>query len=159
MSVRTRLIVGFMIATLAPLAITVAISIWVLQFSLSIASTKDLDELSKSLEKTGRELYRRTRESLQHDAAAGTIAPQRFDALNRAQWPADVVDFAEAAQPERVILAGNKGDRMDFLVRHDRQIWVYSTPLHDVALGRVAEQYARARGTVDWASGRNLRRV
>src|SRR5690348_1363223 len=126
MNVRTRLIVGFAIATLAPLSITVAISITLLKHSLSLASTRDLDDLSKSLEKTGRELYQRTAESLKQNAAAGKIAPTRFNAADRAHWPASVQEFAGAGDAEQVVLAGNN---MDYLVHHGVDIWVYSTPL------------------------------
>lgn len=159
MSVRTRLIVGFAIATLAPLSITVAISITLLKHSLSLASTRDLDELSKSLEKTGRELYKRTSESLKQGAATGKIAPAPFNAVDRGHWPADVQEFDDAGDPERVVLAGT--ERMDYLVRHGGDVWVYSTPLHGVELelGRMADQWARARATVERANGRNLRRA
>ena len=44
MNVRTRLIVGFAIATLAPLSITVAISITLLKHSLSLASTREMPD-------------------------------------------------------------------------------------------------------------------
>ena len=158
MSVRTRLIVGFAVATLAPLSITVAISITLLKHSLSLASTRDLDELSKSLEKTGRELYKRTAEALKQDAAAGKIAPTRFNATDRSHWPADVQEFADAGDPQRVVLAGG---RMDYLVSHGTDVWVYSIPLHGVELelGRMADQWARARATVERANGRSLRRA
>ena len=125
MSVRSRLIVGFAIATLAPLSITVAISITLLKHSLSLASTRDLDELSKSLEKTGRELYKRTSESLKQDAAAGKIEPVRFNTGDRANWPAGVQEFAAAGDPEQVVLAG---EHMEYLVRRGGDVWVYSTP-------------------------------
>lgn len=161
MSVRTKLIVGFAVATLAPLSITVAISISLLKHSLSLASTKDLDELSKSLEKTGRELYRRTSESLKQAAAAGKIAPTRFNAADRGRWPAGVQEFRDAGESERIALSGQAGERMDYLIHHGDDVWVYSTPLHGVELelGRMADQWARARATVERANGRNVRRA
>jgi len=162
MSVRTRLIVGFAIATLAPLSIMVAISITLLKHSLSLASTRDLDELSKSLEKTGRELYKRTAESLKQGAVGGKIEPARFNAADRGRWPPDLHDevqeFADAGDSERIVLGR---ERMDYLVRHGGDVWVYSTPLHgvDLELGGMADQWARARASVERANGRNLRRA
>ena len=161
MSVRTRLIVGFAIATLAPLSITVAISITLLKHSLSLASTRDLDELSRSLEMTGRELYQRTGEALKQAAGSGKIAPVKFSAADRAHWPGNVQEFSDAAEHERIALSGQAGERMDYLVRHGGDVWVYSTPLHgaELELGRMADQWARARATVERADGRNLRRA
>src|SRR2546429_670097 len=120
MSVRTRLIVGFAIATLAPVAIVVAIAISVLQYSLSVAPLRELDELSTSLQKTGKALYQRTSESLKQDAAMGKIVPVQRHIADRAHWPSDVQEFADTSDPDRIVLAGNGGDRMDYLVRHDK---------------------------------------
>src|SRR5579872_6523173 len=159
MSVRTRLIVGFAIATLAPAVIIVAIAISVLQYSLSVAPLHELDELSKSMEKIGRELYQRTGDTLKQDAAAGKIAPVQWKSADRSHWPTDVQEFADTSDPDRIALAGNGGDRMDYLVRHASDIWVYSASLHGVELSRIAEQYARARERVEWASVRNLGRA
>ncbi len=157
MSVRTRLIVGFAIATLAPVAIVVAIAISVLQYSLSVAPLRELDELSTSLEKTGKALYQRVSESLRQDAASGKITPAQWSAADRGRWPADVQEFADTTEPDRISLAGNGGDRMDYLVRRD--VWVYSSPLRGVELSRIADQYARARERLEWANVRNLRRA
>lgn len=158
MSVRTRLIVGFMVATLAPLAITVAISISLLRHSLSLASTRDLDELSQSLHKTGRELYQRALESLKADATAGKVPPVRWTQQDRAMWPAEVEEFAGTNQTAREILAGDSGDELRYMVRHSREIWVYSTSLHGVQMDRAAQLWAHARAAVERANGRNLRR-
>lgn len=158
MSVRTRLIVGFAIATLAPLAIVVAIAISVLQYTLSVSPTHELDELSTSLQKTGKALYQRTSDSLKQDAAAGKIVPVQRLTADRVHWPSDVQEFADTSDADRIVLAGNGGDRMDYLVRHDKDIWVYSTRLN-VALGSIADQYALARERVEWTNVRNLGRA
>jgi two-component system nitrogen regulation sensor histidine kinase NtrY len=159
MSVRTRLIVGFAIATLAPVAIVVAIAISVLQYTLSVSPTHELDELSTSLQKTGKALYQRTSDSLKQDAVSGKIVPLKRLAAERTHWPSDVQEFADTSDPDRIVLAGNGGDRMDYLVRHDKDVWVFSTPLNGIALGSIADQYARARERVEWANVRNLGRA
>jgi two-component system, NtrC family, nitrogen regulation sensor histidine kinase NtrY len=155
---RNRLIVVFAVATLVPLLVTAWISVSLLEPSFSLASTKELDQVSKALEKTGRELYQRTRESLKQDAALGRIAPQRFASTGQTQWPPGIQEFLTSGQPEHFALAGNHGDRMDYLVRHGDEVWVYSTSLHGVAMDQLSEQYARARSVVAAGGSRDLRR-
>jgi two-component system nitrogen regulation sensor histidine kinase NtrY len=155
---RNRLIVVFAVATLAPLLVTAWISVSLLEPSFSLASTEELDQVSKALEKTGRELYQRTRESLKQDAVLGRVAPERYTATGKSQWPAAVQDFLASNEPEYFALAGNQGDRMDYMVRHGDEVWVYSTSLHGVAMNRLSEQYAQARALVTAGAARDLRR-
>lgn len=155
---RNRLIVVFAVATLVPLLVTAWISVSLLEPSFSGASTKELDQLSRSLEKTGRELYQRTRESLKQDAASGKIAPERFLAATQAQWPAPVQEFYMLGDPERFVLAGTHGDRMDYLVRHGNEVWSYSASLHGVEMNRLSAQFAHARALVADGGARDLRR-
>jgi len=155
---RNRLILIFAVATLVPLLATAWISVALLEPSFSLASTKELDEISKSLEKTGRELYQRTRDSLKQDAVLGRVAPDRFPAANRSRWPASVQEFYASRSPEHFVLGGNRGDRMDYLVRHGDDVWVYSSSLHGVAMDQLSEQFARSRALVAAGEARDLRR-
>ena len=68
---RNRLIGIFLAATLVPLAATLWITTSLLDRSLSYASTGELDRLSRSLQKTGKELYQRACDALKNDALAG----------------------------------------------------------------------------------------
>src|SRR5580704_12251278 len=115
---RNKLILIFLVATLAPLLLTLWVTTSLLERSLGYAADGQagLDQVSQSLEKTGRELYQRARASLKATATAGSIAPHRSqpDAL-------DVRDFWESGEPERFALSGAEGDRLDYLVRHDRE--------------------------------------
>jgi nitrogen fixation/metabolism regulation signal transduction histidine kinase len=155
---RNRLILIFAVATLAPLLVTAWVSVSLFDWSLSQASTKELDQVSKSLEKTGRELYQRSCEALKQDAAAGRISPQRFVPAAHEQWPLAVQEFGASEEPETFILAGNKGDRLDYLARHGAEVWMYSTSLHGVAMEQLSEQYAHARSVVAADAARDLRR-
>ena len=155
---RNRLIVVFAMATLAPLLVTAWISVSLLEPSFSLASTAELDQVSKALEKTGRELYQRTRESLKQDAELGRATPERFALAGKSQWPPSVQEFFASSEPEHIGLAGNQGDRMDYLVRHGDEVWVYSTSLHGVKMNQLSEQYARARALVAAGDARDLRR-
>ena len=156
---RNRLIVIFAVATLAPLAVTA----WIFASAASSAvtrwtSTAEVDQLSRSLEKTGRELYRRASRSLKDDAAAGRITPTRFTAASRDQWPQAAREFFSKGETEDVVYAGNQGDRLDYLVRHGDEVWAYSTSLHGVGMSELFDQYKRARALVADGSARDLRR-
>jgi nitrogen fixation/metabolism regulation signal transduction histidine kinase len=149
---RNRLIVVFGFATLAPLLVTAWISVSLLKLSLS--PTSELDQVSKSLEKTGRELYQRARESLKTDATLGRLKPQQFTAATRDSWPAAVQEFFAGDEADHFALAGTAGDRLDYQVRHGGDVWVYSTSLHGVGMKQISDQYAHARALV----ARDLRR-
>jgi len=149
---RNRLIVVFGFATLAPLLVTAWISVSLLKLSLS--PTSELDHVSKSLEKTGRELYQRARESLKTDATLGRLKPQQFTAATRDHWPAAVQEFFASDEADHFALAGTEGDRLDYQVRHGGDVWIYSTSLHGVGMKQISDQYAHARALV----ARDLRR-
>lgn len=148
---RNKLLFLFVAATLAPLFVTVWISIDLLQRSLSLSPTRELDEISKSLEHTGRELYQRARASLEAEAASGG-PPQRI------YTPAEQKSFWTSGEQDRFELTGNAGDHLSYLVRHGDRVWEYSTSLNGVAMNRVRQQYTDARSVVERARTRNLRR-
>jgi len=156
---RNRLIVIFAVATLAPLAVTA----WILAGAASSAvsrwtSTGELDQLSKALQRTGHELYQRSRDSLKQDAAEGRITPDRFSGAARTAWPASVREFYATGAPETFDYGGNRGDRLDYMVRHGEDVWLYSTSLHGVGMLQLSDDYARARALVADGSTRDLRR-
>src|SRR5260370_10680438 len=102
---RTRLILAFLAATLAPLLLT----IWVaLTLSTASRSTRELDEVSRELERTGREFYRTMREDLERDVREGRVQPERYAASDRARWPSSVEDFWTGAEPKRFLLCGDR---------------------------------------------------
>jgi two-component system nitrogen regulation sensor histidine kinase NtrY len=142
---RTRLILAFLAATLAPLLLTV----WVaLTSSTASRSTRELDDVSRDLERTGREFYRTMREGLERDVREGRVKPERYAAADRPRWPASVEEFWTSAEPERFVLAGESGNRLDYLVRNNAAVSVYSTALHGIQMQRLSEEYARARAVL-----------
>jgi nitrogen fixation/metabolism regulation signal transduction histidine kinase len=156
---RNKLILIFLVATLAPLAVTLWVTKALFERSLSYAAAghAELDEISHSLEKTGREYYQRARASLKAGAEAGTIAPQR----NRSDAPA-VEEFWESGEPEGFVISGPRGDRLDYLVRHESagqegEVWLYSVPL-EVGLKNTSEQIAHARKSVETWKTYDLKR-
>ena len=155
---RNRLIAIFLAATLAPLAATLWITTSLLDRSLSYASTGELDRLSRSLQKTGHELYQRAREALRNDALSGRLQPLRYTAAERAGWPAPVKSFAESGDAERFLISGRDGDRIDYLARRAGDVWLWSTSLGDVGLDQLSREYRDAREIVGKRQSRDLLR-
>ena len=157
----TRLLLLFLAATLAPLGVTLWITTTLLERSLEHASTTELDAVSKSLERTGRELYQQSREALKREAVSGAREPHRYTAAELERRPEAVPEavreFWQSQEPERFVLAGRAGDRLEYLVRHEGEVWSYTRPL-GVGLSEISEQYRQARSSVELQQGRNWRR-
>ncbi|MGH9673959.1 MAG: sensor histidine kinase, partial [Bryobacteraceae bacterium] len=150
---RNRLILVYVAATAPPLALTLWLSKTFLSHSLEYAQTRELDEISRSLETTGRVFYQREREQLRQEASSG-----RLPDVHKS-WSSETAEFLSSGQPEQFLLAGRDGGRLLYLVRRDkRAASVYERDLGGVALSRVREQYARAREMVDRARNRDLER-
>jgi nitrogen fixation/metabolism regulation signal transduction histidine kinase len=155
---RNRLIVAFLAATVIPLAATLWITTSLLDRSLSYRTTNELDALSKSLEQATREFYQQSRETLKTDAAAGQALAMKYIASNTDSWPSLVKEFRDSGEPERFAVAGAGGDRLDYLIRHGDDVWVYSRGLGNVRMQEITEQYRRAREIIADARARDLRR-
>jgi two-component system nitrogen regulation sensor histidine kinase NtrY len=155
---RNRLILIFLAATLAPLAATIWFTTSMLDWSLTYSTTDQVDLLSKSLGRTGREFYQRAKADLKRQALAGEAKPTVFAGSDRATWPSTVKTFAVGSEPEAFLHAGNEGDRVDYLVRHGSEVWQYSASLGDVATESLGRQIREARDVVDAASKNDLRK-
>jgi nitrogen fixation/metabolism regulation signal transduction histidine kinase len=153
-----RLILAFLAATLVPLGVTSWIATVLLDRSLSYASTAELDELSLSLEQTGREFYQRARESLQQEAAAGRLEPVKHASKDRGHWPPDVAAFYSSGEARRFTLSGVDGDRLNYLERRGGEVWVYSRRLGAVGMDKLSRQLTRARDLVERSRVYDLRR-
>lgn len=159
MSLRTKLIAVFLLATLAPLGAMLWVTINLLETSLTYASTDELDSISNSLEATGREFYQRAKDSIQQDAAAGKLSPQRFARADRDLWPAQISTFHASGDRERYFLSGDTGDRLNYLVRQPNgDVWAYARKLGGPGMNRLQQQIASAREVVNRARVFNLRR-
>jgi nitrogen fixation/metabolism regulation signal transduction histidine kinase len=155
---RNRLILIFVAATLVPLAATVWITTSLLEESLTYSKTDQVDLLSKSLQRTGRELYRRACADLKRQAAAGEVQPVKFPAADRTHWPESVKSFADGSEPEAFVHAGNEGDRVEYLVRHGGDVWLYSGGMGGIATEQLRREISEARSVVDTARGEDRRR-
>jgi two-component system, NtrC family, nitrogen regulation sensor histidine kinase NtrY len=151
---RNKLILVFLVATLAPLGLTLWVTTRLLELNVGYAAKgqAQLDEVSRSLQKTGYEYYQRARASLKSDAEAGRVTPQRH-----APEEPSMKEFWESGEPERFVLSGAEGDRLDYLVRHGGEVWSYSIPL-EIGMQSLTGQIARARESVDEWKARDFRR-
>jgi two-component system nitrogen regulation sensor histidine kinase NtrY len=155
---RNRLIIAFLAATVIPLGATLWIATALLDRSLAYATTKELDELSKSLEQTAREFYQQARQDLKEDVEAGRRTASQYTLVAKERWPSPIQEFWESREPERFDLAGDSGDHLEYLVRHDGGVSVYSRDLGPIRMQQVTDEYRRARETVAAARNRDLRR-
>jgi len=155
---RNRLILVFVAATLAPLAATVWITTSLLERSIDYSSAAGLDTISKELNRTGLEFYRRTREDLKQHAQAGEMVPRKYLPSERANWPDTVKAFATGEDADKFLLSGQEGNRLDYLVRHGDEVWSYSASLGEVAMDRLQKEIRAARNLVEESKGLDLRR-
>jgi signal transduction histidine kinase len=146
---RTRLIFAFAASTLVPVAITFWVSLSLLDRSLEYNAIRELDETSQALADTGREYYRAARTLLKQHVAEKKLEPVAYPAAQAAAWPADIRDFHDGGEAESFALAGNQGDRLDYLVRRGDDVLRYSLPLNGVAMGRLSAVYSRSRAVLD----------
>jgi nitrogen fixation/metabolism regulation signal transduction histidine kinase len=156
---RNRLILIFVVATLAPLCLMGWISVRLLHYSLSLSSTPELDQLSQSLERTGHELFHRAGDAMKQDAQSGRIQPQLYAIAQKREWPAAIQEFFATGDTESFNLDGDRQDRLDYLVRRDDgSIAMYSTSLHGISMQQLSDEYTRARATVAATDTHNWRR-
>lgn len=154
---RSRLILIYFTATVPPLALTLSTSAELLNRSLDISPIRELDAISKSLEKVGREYYQLQRERLKADVIAGRAAAQTYDTKDRQAWPAAVADFWESGAPEAFETGGQGGARLDLFERTGSGVRLYSREL-GAPLRSLSDEYAKARAAIDSARDRDLRR-
>jgi nitrogen fixation/metabolism regulation signal transduction histidine kinase len=154
---RNRLILVFVAATLVPLGATLWVTNWLLDWSLNFSTIDRLESLSRTLERTGLEFYHHQRQDLRRGAQSGAIAPQKYLARDSAHWPPEVKTFFGYGQAERFVYAGNRGDRLDYLVRHGDDVWSYSAAL-GLSMDELTDQIREARGLATAVHDRDLRR-
>src|SRR5271156_3880851 len=126
---RNRLILVFVAATIFPLGLTLWTTLSLLNLSLGLAPFGELDAVSRSLETTGRELYKASKEVLGRDAAEGR-------AVARHLKPSEAPAFWDSGVAEQFELAGEQKDRLDYFVRHGDEVWLYSRAM-PVAMGQL----------------------
>ena len=156
---RHKLILVFLAATLVPTSAILWMSMALLKHSLSYVSTEDLDLLSRSLEGIAREYYRQSCDDLREEAESGRLKAQRFTPGQFSSGSAPLLlQFWDSREPDRFVLSEPNGDRLNYLVRHDSEIWVYSRVLNGVKMEELTRQYRQARAQVERLRQRDLRK-
>jgi nitrogen fixation/metabolism regulation signal transduction histidine kinase len=155
---RTKLILIFSTATLAPLAAILWVSMSLLEYSLNYASTEEVDGLSQSLENVSREYYRQVREDLKTDATHGNLRPQQLATAERQNWPASARQFWDSRDAERFVISEPDGSRLLYMIRDQNGIRLFSRTLDGVNLDRIRAQIQQARDRVARMEQTNLHR-
>lgn len=154
---RNRLVLIFLAATLAPLAATVWITSSLLVYSLDYEPIGQLNRVTRALEITARQHYQHVEDDLQRSVRNGETTPVKYAFGAWESWPEAVKDFGNSQAPERFSHAGPDGNRMDYLVRHGNDVWVYSAPL-GVGMESLSKEIGQANALVEQERGRDLRR-
>jgi len=152
---RNRLILIFLAATLIPLGATMWYTVLLLENTSFFRAADTVDTLSRSLRRIGSDLYQRDCADLKARVQKGEADPQKFAPAEPSTWPEEVRAFSESKDEETFIRA-QEGSRLDYLVRHGDEVWLYSTTLEDIA--GLSRQIAGARELVDVARERDMRR-
>jgi len=163
MSLRTRLALVFVAATLIPLGAIVRVTTILLDLSLRLSPVDQVSELSRSLEQTGRQYYLQAREQLKQDAVEGKAPPQFYktnpisarDA--NPELPEPVRDFLQSEESERFAISGDGGSELLYLKKTPGGVQVFTHPLL-IRMHDLSRQYTAARTTVARNSSWNLRR-
>ncbi|HZY74492.1 MAG TPA: ATP-binding protein [Edaphobacter sp.] len=155
-SLRARLILIFLAATLAPLGATWWITTSLLERSLAYSSTDQLDRVSRTLELAGREFYQESRETLKHDVEAHRENGRAWSRSAQASWPEQVRAFWESGDAERFDLSDD-GKTLLYLVRRPGSVQAYERAL-GVDMARIGNEYRQARETVERSKELDLRR-
>lgn len=155
---RNRLLAAFLFATLIPLSLSLWLTSALLERSLLLSTTREIDELSKALKKTGRELYEQSRDYLKIAAETGKIKPDRFALSDRQKWPEDIAEFWNSREAELYDLTGEGDNRMQLLVRKPDGIYRYSKRMGSLSMSGLAAMYSEAQDRVDASRHRDWRR-
>jgi two-component system, NtrC family, nitrogen regulation sensor histidine kinase NtrY len=156
---RNKLILIFLAATIVPWGATLWItrSLFDLERSFRYRATREMDALSRSLEKTGREYYQQAREDLKAAALAGRVTAQRYSEDDASAWPEPLRSFWKSGEADRFVLEGGEGERLDYMVRQPGAALLYSRRL-GIGMNRLSEQIRTARDQVYREQSRDLPR-
>jgi nitrogen fixation/metabolism regulation signal transduction histidine kinase len=155
MSLRTRLALVFVAATLIPLGAIVWVTTILLDRSFRLSPVDQVAELSRSLEQTGRQYYVQAREQLKRDALDGKVPQQNYK--TNPMLPEPIRDFLQSDENERFVLTGDGGSELLYLQRTSEGVRVFSRHLL-VRMQDLSRQYREARTTVARDSSGYLRR-
>jgi len=153
---RNKLVVLFLGATVVPVIATVLLPTAI--FNVSLTPARDLDEISRSIEETGREYYQQARQTLQNEAQTNAVKPERFALSSRTKWSDALNEFWDSGDAESFNLTGDAGNILAYYRREPDGVAVYTKQL-PIKMESLREQYRKARGLVDNRETYNLRGI
>jgi len=139
LSLRSQLALVFIAATLIPLGATVWLTTLLLNQSLRLSPVNQLSDLSRSLEKTGKEYYQQAKDQLKADALAGRVAP--VDLPN-------AKDLLSSEDSEGFVLTGDGENQLLYLVRTPTGVTAWERPL-GIRMQDLSSRLRDSRRTVD----------
>jgi two-component system nitrogen regulation sensor histidine kinase NtrY len=142
---RNKLVLLFLGATIVPVLATVALTMSL--FNLNFPS-RDLDGISRAIERTGKEYYQQARQSLENDALRNDIQPIRFALAKRVSWPDALNEFWDSGETKSFNLSGDSGNVLQYFRREPDGVAVYTKPL-GIGMESLTEQYRKARALVE----------
>lgn len=154
MGLRTKLIAVYLAATLIPLGLTLWFTSRLFETSLRFAATEDLENLADTLERTGREMYRKEQAELRQRAAKGAPA----ETLTPAAFGPEAERFFQSGEAEGVVLT--EQGRVLMLLRRtpDGTLQAWKQPLPGPGMEQLAEEIHQARVTVQRGRSWDVRR-
>src|SRR4051812_45446685 len=123
---RNRLLLAFLVATLVPLSVSLWVTSSLIERSLSLSSTREIEALSRALKDTGHEYYKQARETLRADVESGRVKPERFSLAQATTWPEEIGAFWEGEEKEEMQLAGDGGNVLQYMMRRDDGVWRFT---------------------------------
>ena len=156
-TLRGKLLGVWLMVTLLPLALTLWLGHRLIDHSLSLAPIKELDRVSSQMQTAAREHYHAQSMALQQEVAEGRAHAQVYPMEARGRWPEAVREFWESGEPQRVRIAGSKGDRLELAKRTERGVAVYRREL-GLSLAAIERDYSAARTRVEQARSGDVRR-
>src|SRR5688572_30489667 len=143
-SLRSRLVIAFLAATVLPFLATVWVTSSLLDRSLSYATTQELDDVSRTLERTVRQFYQRERERLRGDARRQRDPDVAYERGQVASWPESVRAFWESGEADGFELSGDGGHVLHYMRRSDAGVAVYTREL-GVRMRELSSKLVRTR--------------
>ena len=70
-----------------------------------------------------------------------------FVETNRQLWPPTILEFWESGETERFTTSGDRGDHIDYLVRRDGEVRLYTRPPGEPSNGAVDGSVSRRART------------
>jgi two-component system nitrogen regulation sensor histidine kinase NtrY len=144
-TLRTRLALVFIAATLVPLGPTIWLTTDLFEHSLGPAD--QLASVSRALHDTGLQYFQQARERLKDDAQAGRLTPRIYSGSN---VPDAIKEFRDSGEKELFTKTGDGGSQLRYLVRgvdgDPDAVSVWERPL-GIRMDDLQREYTGARET------------